>query len=163
MLSINSIDVYINGPVLISNNVAISIVEFQYCNVSFNRLITFKSNKCGNVIKIVHNYIKVMEYTNITLIKNEYSDKLITVKHDNEFYPFCIFQFLTMRNITNVSSTHYSISIVNNSYSIVKLWSLLSKQQRKCLFPFSISPLTVSGYLLQYFIITIPESYISKL
>jgi len=136
LLSMNSIEVYINGPVMISNNLVVNIIEFQYCNVSFNKLITFKSNKCEHVIKIVHNYIKVKEYTNITLINNEYYGTLISANHENEYYPFCIFQFVTMTNITNVSLTHYSISIMNNSYSYGNLWLQLNEQQKKCLFPF---------------------------
>jgi len=133
------VDVYINGPVMISNNFAGNIIKFQYGSVSFSKLITFKSNKCEYVISIAHMYIKVMEYTNLTLIKNKMFSNLIVANHENEFYPFCIFQFVTIRNIPNVSSTHYSINIVNNSYSYGRSRSQLTEYQKKCI------------YLLYYF------------
>ena len=59
-----------------------------------------------------------MEYTNITLLNNKHLNKLIEIEYDNKYklYPMCIFQFVTVRNATIVSPTHYSINFINNNY-----------------------------------------------
>ena len=63
-------------------------------------------------------------------------DKLIATEYDKKYklYPLCIFQFLTLRNATIKSPTHYSISIINNVYVSMKplanIWN-----EEKCVFP----------------------------
>jgi len=115
LISISGMTVYMTGPLTLSGNHAQSIIQFQSCNVSFSKSITFKSNNCHQIVMTVQTYIKVVEYTNITFIKNKYCTKLIRTNNENEFYPLCIFQFVTLRNMP-ASSKYYSINIRDNHY-----------------------------------------------
>ena len=130
LMYFSDMNVYIIGPVMISSNHAWSVIELHMCDVTFSNSITFKSNRCRQVIRMLGTYIKVKEYTNITLTKNILKTKLIETDNDNELYPLCIFQFVTLRNIS-VSLTHYSINLVDNFY--------LNIIQQECLFPYDFT------------------------
>jgi len=108
--------VYMTGPLTLSGNHAHSIMQFQSCKVSFSKIIAFKSNNCYQVVTAIQTYIKVVEYTNVTFIKNRYCKKLIGTNNENEFYPLCTFQFVTLRNMS-ASPTYYSINIMDNFHS----------------------------------------------
>ena len=68
----------------------------------------------------------MMENSNITLFKNKVLNKLIETDYDNEYklYPLCIFQFVTLKNTTNISPTLYSVNIIDNSNFIGKLFGI---------------------------------------
>ena len=126
IMTISIINVHMIGPVILSSNHATSIMKFESCNVLFHKKIIFKSNNCDQVIYLSLTFIKLMENTNVTLLKNRYLDKLINTKNDyaHELYTFCIFQFVALRNITTVSPLHYSINVIENVY------------YERCSFPF---------------------------
>ena len=118
------------GPVVISSNLAINIMYFKSSEVLFHKNIMIKSNNCNQVISLQFTCIKVMEYSNITLLKNRYNYELIETEYSNDYklYPLCIFQFVTQRNTTIISPTHYSIKIIDNLH--------VFKSKKKCSFPF---------------------------
>ena len=134
-----------NGPLYISENVG-SVILTQSCNVTFNgpiriimnqnceyimlaqysdilltKTILFKSNLCHQIIVIKSRqeaaYIKVMEYSNITFIQNNYTN-LIAVDTNNvhyyNFYPFCLFQYVALQNTSVILPSHYTIIISDN-------------------------------------------------
>ena len=76
--------VYMIRPIMISANRGSSIIKLQFCNVSFSKSITFKSNNCKHLIDL-QTFIKLREHTNITLIKNRCSHKLININFENDF------------------------------------------------------------------------------
>ena len=137
VIHITNMVVSVIGPVIISMSTANKIVSFQYCDVSFSNNIIFKSNYCDQVIYLQITYIKIMEYANISFIENKYYYELIKSESVNDYklYPLCIFQFIALRNTITVSPMHYSINIVNNSYSHSVL-SLNNEHHKNCLFPF---------------------------
>ena len=135
MISISNMTVHLIGPLRLSLNQAADIMYFDLCEVLFHKNIMIKSNTCHQVITLRFSCIKVMEYTNITLLKNKHLFKLIQPENYDEYklYPLCIFQFVTLRNTTTVSSAHYSINFIDNLYT---KHNLESAEQEKCLFPF---------------------------
>ena len=135
MINLSNMTVHLIGPLIISLNQAANIMYFDSCEVIFHKSIMIKSNICHQVITLRFTCIKVMEYTNITLLKNKYFFKLIQTENDDEYklYPLCIFQFVTLRNTTTVSLTHYSINFIDNLYTKRKLEVVV---QEKCLLPF---------------------------
>ena len=135
IISLSNMTVHLIGPLRLSLNQAVSIMHFDSCEVLFHNNIMIKSNTCHQVITLLFTFIKVMEYTNITLLKNKHLFKLIQTENYDEYklYPLCIFQFVTLRNTTTVSSTHYSINFIDNVYT---KHNLESAEQEKYLFPF---------------------------
>ena len=121
--------VYLIGPVVISSNYAKNIMHFESSEVLFHKNIIIKSNNCNQVIFLQFTCIKVMEYSNITLLKNSFHNKLIETEYNNDYklYPFCILQFVTQRNTTIISPAHYSINIIDNLH--------IFKSKMKCSFP----------------------------
>ena len=81
------------------------------------------SNDCDQIINLKFSCIKLMEYTNITLLNNKYHKKLIDTEYAKKYklYPLCIFQFVTLKSVTKTSpiATHYSININDNSYLVI--------------------------------------------
>ena len=76
-----------------------------------------------------------MEYTNITLLKNQHQGSVIRF----DYFEFnlnqpCLFQFVTKRNLKTVSLAHYSVNIIDNFYKLRKPFQ--DKQSKLCLFPF---------------------------
>ena len=127
---------YLIGPVVILSNYAKNIMHFGSSEVLFQKSIIIKSNNCDQVISLQFTYMKVMEYSNITLLKNRYHNKLIEAEHKNNYklYPLCIFQFVTQRNTTIISPAHYSINVIDNSH-ISKRPTENIERKRKCSFP----------------------------
>ena len=119
LIHISDMVVSVTGPVILSMNTAHNIVLFQQCDVSFSKNIIFKSNRCAQVIELLLTYIKIMEYANISFIDNKYDKELIKSENVNDYklYPWCIFQFITLRNTITVPPMHYSINIVDNFYT----------------------------------------------
>ena len=76
--------VNITGPVIMSSNHAQNMMWLKHCNVLFYNKITFKANKCDQVMYLHSTSIKIMEYANITLFKNGYRFKVITTAYDYE-------------------------------------------------------------------------------
>ena len=127
--------VNITGPLIVSSNHARVLIVFERCDVSFYGKITFKSNICARLLYLQSLYFKMMQYANLTFNNNRYHVELITAKNDYEYnlYPYCLFQFVTMRN-TTVSPTHYSVNFIDNFYYNYKLSH--SVQNQMCLFYF---------------------------
>ena len=145
LIIISNMGVHIIGPVIITSNRAASIMYFKSCEVSFYRDIMLVSNRCDQLITLQFTYIRMMENSNITLFKNKVRNKLIDTNDDNEYnlYPLCIFQFVTLKNTTNISSTLYSVNIIDNSNYIGKLFgnrkdqlATNTKSMKNCSFPF---------------------------
>ena len=116
--------VEINGTVtFLENEVTEDIIGFQSCEISFTKTITFISNICDTIIHLMSyyiQYIKLMEYTNITLINNTYSDLILTGPITNSYigvFPYCFFQYVRLANDKlNVTETLalYTISLSGN-------------------------------------------------
>ena len=138
LITISYANVYIIGSVIMSSNHAISILDFESCDVLVYKHILLKSNNCDQVISLQFTCIKMMEYANITLFKNKYFYKLIEMKYNNEYklYPLCIFQFMTLKNTTATSPSHYSINLIDNTYIVDFNWVLNVQHDKKCAFPY---------------------------
>ena len=137
LITIYYMSVHLIGPITIISNNARNMLHFDSCEIKFYNNIMIKSNNCGQVITLRFTCIKVMEYTNITLLKNKYLNKLIEIEYDNKYklYPMCIFQFVTVKNTTTVSPTHYSINFINNYVTYLYVPEDI-RQEKKCSFPF---------------------------
>ena len=85
LIFISNMNVHIIGPVIITSNRAESIMYFKSCEVSFYRDIILVSNNCYQLITLQFTFIKMMEYSNITLFKNNCRNKLIETIYDNEY------------------------------------------------------------------------------
>ena len=131
ILFIFNMVVHLIGPVTISSNSADSIMHFKSCEVIFQKDILIKSNSCLQVINLEFTFIKVMEYANITLMKNKHINKLIETEYHNEYklYPPCIFQFITLKS-KPASPTHYSVNIIDNLHPFTNI-----QEKNKCSFP----------------------------
>ena len=130
LLTIYKWTVKIIGPVIISSNKAHRIMRLEYCDVTFYNKITFKSNNGARTIHLTSSFIKIMENANITLLKNRYKYRLITIDYrEYNLNPQCPFQFIAFTNTTAVSPAKYSINIINN----ICLPSGITKEL--CLFP----------------------------
>ena len=114
--------VNMNGTITVSENYVIlsNIINFEYCDITFTKTITFLSNICGSVIYVMSlelPYITVMEHANITFINQTYQDDLIYVSgtaindYDNIF-PYCLFQYSVSTN------DKYDISELLTLYTI---------------------------------------------
>ena len=135
VITINNIVMNMTGPVYMSYNHAEKIMQTKDSNVSFYNHIIVKSNMCHEVMYLQSTCIKVMEYSNITLLKNRFKNQLITVENDYKYnlYPLCLFQFMMLTNTTvTVSSIRFSVNILDNLY--YKLPQ--SIKNKICLFPF---------------------------
>ena len=137
MISLTNMTVHLIGPITISSNIATTIMYFDSCEVFFHNNIMIKSNNCDQVITLVFTCIKLMEYTNFTLLKNKHRNKLIATEYYNKYklYPLCIFQFVTLRNTTTISPTHYSINFIDNLFYVNYVLKTI-EQEKKCSFPF---------------------------
>ena len=64
-----------------------SILILVSSEILFDDKIIFNFNLCHQLITLQSQnaYIKIMEYTNVTFIKNKCSNKLIEVMKDNDF------------------------------------------------------------------------------
>ena len=139
VLSINNMVVNMIGPLRLSFNHAGQIMRIKNSNLLFCNHIIFESNICDKILYLQSTCIKVMEYSNISLLKNRYNGQLIKVENDYKYslYPLCLFQFMTLRNTTvTVSPMHYSVNILDNIFHYKYKLSKQSIQNQMCLFSF---------------------------
>ena len=123
------------GPVIFSFNHAHTVMFFQNCDIKFYKNITYTSNSCKEeVIYLKYSYIKILEYSSITLLKNQFGHKLIRVQVDDNLNPSCLFQFVALRNSKTVPLTHYSVNIIDNYY-VARRW-IINLPKEMCLFSF---------------------------
>ena len=115
--------VKINGTVTVMENIVKEhIVRFKVCEVTFTKAITFLSNICYTVVSMESydmQYIKIMEYANITLLNNKYHHLFNGLVTNNyiDVFPYCIFQYMALANDKhNISEllTLYTISLSGN-------------------------------------------------
>ena len=116
-------DVTLNGTIVIRNNSVYlgSVLVFEYARVYFHRVVNFPENNCTQIISLKSQptYITVEEFTNITFTQNTFAQP-ISVEPDNDYYklyPLCFFQYVTLRNTSNMPTNHYTIVFNNNSGS----------------------------------------------
>ena len=115
LLNIYNMTLKIIGPVVISSNDAHRIMRLEHCDVTLYNNIIVKSNNGAQTINLISSLIKIMENANITLLKNRYKYRLITIDYpEYNIYPQCLFQFVTFTNTTAVSPAKYSVNIVDN-------------------------------------------------
>ena len=115
VLSIYKMTVNIIGPVVIASNHAETVMRLENCDITFYNNITYKSNNGAQIIYLKFSWIKIMENTNITLLKNRYKYRLIVIDYpEYNLNPQCLFQFVTLRNTTTASPAQYSVNIIDN-------------------------------------------------
>jgi len=139
IITISYVNVCIIGPVVMSSNYAFTILRFKSCDVLFHKHILLKSNNCDQLVSLRFTYIKIMEYTNVTIVKNKHLFKLLDNEYNDEYrlYPLCIFQFMSLRNATAVSPSHYSINIIDDLQITNLNWiSADIEHHKKCAFPY---------------------------
>ena len=131
LMTFENMVVLIHGPVTISQNNAgkdYCILLFMTSEVLFYDNIIFKQNICKQIIFLhfQYAYIKILEYTNITFIKNKCSNKLIEVmKHSDFRNNYCLFQYMTSSNKSTVSPNNYAINVKGMSKTQNKTCSFL--------------------------------------
>ena len=116
--------VKINGMITVLENIVKErFIEFKTCEVTFTKTILFLSNLCHTFVTIMSDdieYIKIMEFANITLHNNSYHHLFSREQVTNnyvEVYPYCIFQYMTLTNDTHTISellALYTISLSEN-------------------------------------------------
>jgi len=113
------------GPVSVSHNEALNIIDCRFCDILFSEDIVFTSNHCyGSVIHIFSldaAYLKVMEGTNITFSNNTViSNAIIYFKSYNYHgpYVFCGIQYVAFNSTktSTVLTKHYIINFYNNFF-----------------------------------------------
>ena len=119
IILIFNMKVHVKGPInVIGNDATKSVLQFQSCDILFSGEIIFESNNCAQLI-LLNNYIKVMEYANITFFNNSHQNNIIAVENAKghyQPYPFCLFQYVAIngnRTTTEISS-HYDITFIHN-------------------------------------------------
>ena len=121
----HSSTVILNGPIVISMNDLCKIAMLlQYSDLLLSGSILFESNFCGIIITLVSAdresaYIEVMEYSEVTFRQNRINN-LIVVETNYDyynFYPPCLFQYVTWQIIPVTSPSHYAI-IVSSDLSL---------------------------------------------
>ena len=114
-------------PVLMSHNRAAYVILCQYnCDMLFSEEIMFTSNECLDSIMYIYSstaYLTVMEYSNIVFTNNKISNDIISFQPFDQSNPymFCGFQYVTLNNVSIVSSKHYNITFHNNLLQNVAL------------------------------------------
>ena len=95
-------------------------MQLQSCDILFSGNFIFDNNYCAEVFSL-DTYIKVLEYTNITIINNGYQNVLISLESAVGYYQpraFCLFQYVTTKNYTIMNNMltrdHYAISFLHN-------------------------------------------------
>ena len=133
VMQMSSCNITFNGSVNIYDNYEYDdyfckyIMQFTSCNMLFSKDIFISSNICKMIIIInshrESSYIKVMEYSNIALTQNNCSNVIAVEINSiyNNPYPFCLFQYVTLQNISTVLPSHYTIIISDSFLSTCKL------------------------------------------
>ena len=119
LIQIYDLSASFNGAVTISENkVYDSILQLISCNVTISNNITFSSNIGKQVINLdLINYVILMQHTFIIFTGNVLSNKVMLIETEivDEFvYPFCLFQYATLTNRSDVLLAHYAITFNNN-------------------------------------------------
>ena len=120
IVTVTNVVMLINGTVTVSKNYAeYFVVEFDFSDITFSKIIKFLSNICYNVIHLKSlelPYIKILDYTNITFTDNIYSDQvLISIQVAvNDVFPHCFYQYIISKNITGKMLGLYTISFDEN-------------------------------------------------
>ena len=111
------VTVHFHGPVdIYKNKVKFSIIQFQSSIVLFSGTIKLHKNNCNEVI-LLGTQIKILEYANISFVKNVYRNSLLAVERTEEYnqpYPLCLFQYIAMNRNTTESLSHYNIKFYRN-------------------------------------------------
>ena len=121
IILVSTANVHINGTFNVTkNHCGLSIMQLQSCDILFSGKIIFDDNYCAEVISL-DTYIKVLEHTNIAITNNSYQNVLISLESAGEYYqpyPFCLFQYVAMKNYTirtkMLTHDHYVISFSHN-------------------------------------------------
>ena len=133
-IKLKKVNVHFTGSVYVcNNNFRSSIIRFQSCNVMFNGKFKFDKNYCDEIIT-VDTYIKVLEYTKISFVKNMYRNSLLAVESTEKYNqpnPLCLFQYIAMSSSTRKDLdvlSHYTITFYHNYHlNISKLYLYNSK------------------------------------
>ena len=76
VMSVYQVAAHMNSTItVLDNNVTRNIIRFYHCEVTFAKTITFVSNICNTLINMISydmQYIKVMEYADLSFINNTY-------------------------------------------------------------------------------------------
>ena len=101
----------LKGPVTISHNKAENIIYCIRGDTLFNKNNIFRSNQDRYIINT--KYIKVMQYSNIIFVDNTYKTTSCS-STKSSLYIYCGFQYLKLRNASNISKDNYRIVLKNN-------------------------------------------------
>ena len=122
----------------------------------------FIENTCNEVI-LMNTHIKVMEYTNISFIKNRCKNNVISIKTSDEYYqpyPFYLFRYITINSSTDYVA-HYAI-ILKYNYKPFKYNHIINLNRSKspsqsnyCTVSFFAIFRAANGYIQQHFMITL--------
>ena len=85
IIHVSKVAVTIKGPVDISYNSAPHIILCEACSLLFSEYIRFDSNNCYNSLISVYsveNYIKIIEYSKITISNNKLKTELFILDSD---------------------------------------------------------------------------------
>ena len=123
IMSFNYLAINMNGTITVLKNIAErNIIEFELCEITFTKKITFHSNICDTIIFVSHdiNYLIIMEYANITFANNAYQHMFLSsllAKTYVDVFPYCIFQYMALPNSKfNISEllNLYRINVIGN-------------------------------------------------
>ena len=127
LLYFSGVNVQITGPLMMSEIHTIILLTFKTSDVIFGGLTIIDSCTCNTVIFLhvdsVH-YIKLSQYTNITIFNCTIQKEIINVDRDrySSPYPYCTFQFITAQNTSTPLALlrNYQIIFDNNFVSDAK-------------------------------------------
>ena len=123
IIAITKMNVHINGTFNVTNNrCRQAIIHFHSCDILFSGKMMFSKNDCKEVISL-NTHIKVMKYANISFFRNSCRNDVISVETSDEYnqpHPFCLFQYVTIKNdtVTKDLVAHYTITFKYNFKSL---------------------------------------------
>ena len=130
---LKKVNVHFAGPFdVYENRFKSSIMRFQSCDVLFSGTVIIHKNQCSEVIS-VDTHIKILEYTNISIVKNIYSNSLLAVVSTEEYnqpYPLCLFQYIALNSsrLTADLPSHYNITLYHNYHVNISKASLYNSK-----------------------------------
>ena len=103
MMNFAHMSVYMNGMITILDNIVeYYIIEFNNCDVTISKTVTFFSNICSIFILLASNpFMLIKEHTNIMFINNTIHYQVIVLKaitSNDYIFPYCIFQYMESTN-----------------------------------------------------------------
>ena len=109
LMYISNMVIHMNGTInVLENNVTLGIVDFDYCDLTFAKVVRFLSNTCSDIIYLKSfelPYVIIMEYANIIFAINTCYHLMIvfekTINNYNSAFPHCLFQYIA--NVSNIS------------------------------------------------------------